>query len=173
MSDFGISPAQMKSFKDQLAKFNSKKTLKLKQITELAVRNIVTEAQRNVPVYQGRLRSSLKLIMSQNGLSGRAFTNVSYAPNVEFGTLALREVPAEIASDVAMLPVNKGGTFDELIEALKQWCRKKGIPHEAVYPIAVKLVNWGQKPKPFLYPAFKDERKKYIEAIKRIMDQPE
>jgi hypothetical protein len=156
-----------------MQKFASKKTDKLKRITELAVRNIVAEAQRKVPVYQGRLRSSLKPIMSINKLSGRAFTNVEYAANVEFGTKLFRDVPSEISADVAMLAQNTDGNFDDMVKALKKWCRKKGIPENAAYPIAVKLLNVGQKPQPFLYPAFKAEKSKYIAAIKTIMNQKE
>jgi hypothetical protein len=126
-----------------MKKFTDKKAAKLKKVVELAVRNMVALAQRKVAVKHGRLRASLHPVMSVNKLSGRAVTNVEYAPYVEFGTIELVEVPNEL-TEYAMQFKGKG-------------IRKKG----------------GMKARPYLYPALVAERPKFIAAIKTIMNQKE
>jgi len=170
---FGISAEEQERLRRQLRIFSAKKTQKLKMATQVAVTNIVADAKRAVPTYQGRLRSSLKPIMSVNGLSGRAWTDVEYAAAVEFGTKLLAQIPAEIAQNAAQFKNLGDGDFDELVEQIRKWCKKKGIPEEAAYPISLKLVRKGQKPQPYLYQAFRAEQRKYIDAIKKIMNQPE
>ncbi len=81
--------------------------------------------------------------MGKSRLSGRVWTNVEYAPYVEFGTIENVSVPLEL-TEYAMQFKGRG-------------IRKKG----------------GRKAKPFLYPAFKEEEPKYIEAIKKVMQQDE
>ena len=143
MKEFGIPPAELKKFEREMKKFTDKKAAKLKKVVELATRNMVASAQRKVPVKHGRLRSSLHPVMSVNKLSGRAVTNVEYAPYVEFGTIELVEVPNEL-TEYAMQFKGKG-------------IRKKG----------------GMKARPYLYPALVAERPKFIAAIKTIMNQKE
>ena len=139
----GFSNAELKRFRDQLRKLNSKKTEKLKKITELSVHKIASGARARVPRVTSRLYTSIRPIMGKNRLSGRVWTNVEYAPYVEFGTIENVEVPLEL-TEYAMQFKGRG-------------IRKKG----------------GRKAKPFLYPAFKEEEPKYIEAIKKVMQQDE
>ena len=40
------------------------------------------------------------------------------------------------------------------LEAIKVWCKAKGIPEEAAYPIFAKILGAGINPQPFLYPAY-------------------
>jgi hypothetical protein len=167
----GISTQELNRFKKQVDSFNAKKTLKLQQVTELAVRNIVAEAQRNVPGYQGRLRSSLRPVMAPNKLSGKAWTNVFYAPYVEFGTKSKVQIPSELANMASQFKGSGGGTFDEFMEQITKWVKKKGMPESAAYPVAMKILKYGIKAQPYLYPAFKGEIPKYINAIKRIMNE--
>lgn len=51
------------------------------------------DAQRIVPVRFGRLKSSLRFEVAEDGLTGEVFTNVEYAAFVEFGTVNMRERP--------------------------------------------------------------------------------
>lgn len=167
-----ISATEIASFKDQLGKFSERKMRQFRAATETAVLNMVSDAKQGVPVYQGRLRSSIKPIMGVSKLSGRAWTDVGYAAAVEFGTKSLVKVPNEIAQYAAHFRNLGTGDFDELLEQITKWCRKKGIPPEAAYPIARKLATKGQGPQPYLYPAFVKQRKWYTEVIKKIMQQP-
>jgi len=164
----GISPAELARFKKQLKDFTQKKTKQLQDMTELIGMQTVEEAKSNVPVYQGRLRASLRHIMSRNKLSVRVWTNVEYAPFVEFGTKSKTQIPAELSQMAAQFKQSGTGDFDIFLKDIKQWCKKKGIPEQAAFPIAMKLINVGQKPQPFLYPAFKKHRDKYVQALKQL-----
>lgn len=172
-SGIGFSSHEMARFKNQLKRFSEKKTVKLQQATTLSAYNILSAAKSNVPRYQSRLYNSLRVIQAQNKLSARVWTNVEYAAYVEFGTKALQSVPAEIAQYASQFKGGAEGSFEELYELIKKWCKSKGIPKEAAYPITVKLVQKGQRAQPYLYPAFKSEIPKYIQAIKTIMNQEE
>ena len=167
----GISKAELSRFRKQLRDFDAKKLKKLQQITELSGIKIAAEAKQNVPVYQGRLRASIRPIMSRNKLSTRVWTNVEYAAFVEFGTKSKTQIPAELSDIASKFKSETPANFDDFVDDLKKWCRKRGIPVAAAYPIAVKLTKVGQKANPFLYPAFKKNREKYIEAIKKVFAQ--
>ncbi len=139
----GFSNAELERFRQQLRKFNSKKTEKLKKVTKIAVHSIASGARKRCPRVTSRLYTSIRPLMGQTGLAGIVYTNVEYAPYVEFGTIERVEVPTEL-TEYALQFKGRG-------------IRKKG----------------GRKAKPFLYPAFKEEVPKYIDAIKRVMQQEE
>lgn len=110
-------------------------------------RSLVTiegEAKRRAPVDRGPLRTSLTHETSVNGRSGRAGTNLEYAPAVELG------------SKPHMPP----------IEPLKDWARRHGMPEEAGVVIAFKIAREGTKPKPFLFPAFEAERPEFVARLR-------
>tara|TARA_R100000234_G_scaffold45398_1_gene27118 strand:- start:555 stop:1007 length:453 start_codon:yes stop_codon:yes gene_type:complete len=92
------------------------------------------EAQRMVPVDTGRLRGSINV--KREYLSKVIGTNVEYATDVEFGT-----GPHEIVAKNKKVLANK----------------KKGII------FGKKVKHPGSKPKPFMRPAFENNRRKVAE----------
>lgn len=58
-----------------------------------AVLDVHREAIRRAPVDTGRLRSSLRFEVREDGLAGEVFTNVFYAPFLEFGTKNITKRP--------------------------------------------------------------------------------
>lgn len=135
-----------------------------------SVSKINTEQKTLVPVNFGLLRSSLKFdrntaldytIASQGAGS-------EYAPFQEFGTGSKVMIPSGLEGEAAKYKGGKGGTFKDFVESMKDWCRKKGIPESAAYPMAVKIIKNGLRPQPFFFaPAFKEfrELKKRIAAL--------
>ena len=63
----------------------------------------------------------------------------------------------------------QGGKFSDMIEALKDWCRRKGIPEEAVYPIAMKILKYGLEPQPYLYPAWRSGSATYERDLEKLL----
>jgi len=139
----GFSNHELERFRTQLRKFNSKKTEKLKKVTKVAIHSIASGARRRCPRHHSRLYTSIKPLISDTGLSGRVWTNVEYAPYVEFGTITKVDVPIEL-TEYALQFKGRG-------------IRKRG----------------GMKARPFLYPAFTAEVPKYLRAITTVMQQPE
>jgi hypothetical protein len=68
---------------------------------------------------------------------------LNYAPFVEFGTRP---------------------HFPPL-EPIREWCRRHSIPEEAAYAIALKISRTGQPARPFLFPAYEQERPKFEAVI--------
>ena len=52
----------------------------------IAALNIEREAKHRAPVDTGRLRASIRHQIDPNGLEGQVFSDVDYAPYMEFGT---------------------------------------------------------------------------------------
>lgn len=90
----GIKQA-MKALED----YAETKTEQLEKATQKATINVARGAKQNAPVDTGRLRSSIH--RTSNRLNGTVFTNVEYAPYIEFGTGSKVDVP-EGLEDYAM-----------------------------------------------------------------------
>ena len=131
---------------------------------------INNEQKTTAPVNYGALRSSLiwvKITPLEYKVVSRG-AGSSYAPYVEFGTGSKASIPQGLEGVAAAYKGSKGGTFKQMIDELKNWCRKKGIPESAAYPIALKILREGVRPQPFFFaPAFKEfrELKKRIQRL--------
>lgn len=169
----GFSSAELQRFRQQFRKFSAKKVKKLQDATMLSGYNIQKGAKERVPRYQSRLHNSLRVLQAQNKLSVKVWTDVEYAAFVEFGTKSKVSIPAEIAQYAAQFKGSLKGSFSDLYEQMKVWVKRHGMPESAAFPVAIQIAKLGVKPQPYLYPAFKEERPKYIEAIRIIMNQEE
>lgn len=79
--------------------YSDSKNKQLEAAVQRATINIDRKAKQNAPVDTGRLRGSIH--RTSNKLSGVVFTNVEYAPYIEFGTGSMVDVP-EGLEDYAM-----------------------------------------------------------------------
>jgi HK97 gp10 family phage protein len=140
---------------------------------------IVAGAKRNsTAVDTGRLRASIAWerleVLSVRILAGG--TNVGYAPYIEFGTGKFVDVPAELTEYAAGFKGKGTGTFEDMKKYILAWMVRKGIKPEGkqtlkglAYIISVKLLTDGMKAKPFLFPAFFNERPKIIAEIEDVL----
>lgn len=165
----GFSPEEQKRFEMQLSKFTKEKIAALKKVVTKSGYNVRAGAIAKVPKMFGVLRNSISLKYGAEGLAVRVDSNADYAPYVEFGTKSKVEVPPELAEYASQFRGGKGGSFDDLLESIKLWALRKGLPESAAYPIAVKIAKEGVKAQPFLYPAFKEEQARFLERIRQAM----
>ena len=84
----------LQEFKRNLDREKSKITRDLERTTSASLTRIQTGAKRGSAVDTGRLRASI--YNRQEGISGDVYTNVHYAPYIEFGTGNLVKVPDEL-----------------------------------------------------------------------------
>ena len=63
----------------------------------------------------------------------------------------------------------KAGSFEQGLRAIKDWCKSKGIPEDAAYPIFMSILRKGQKARPYLYPAFVKGRTQYLKDLKKLL----
>jgi HK97 gp10 family phage protein len=119
----------------------------------------------------GRLLSSIKTVQAnKKDLVAITYSDVNYAPYVEFGTKTKVEVPNGLESYAAQFRGN-GGSFEQLEQNISAWARNRGIPQENVKFIAMKIAQFGVKAQPFLFPAWESERPKFEKAIKELLQR--
>ena len=107
---------------------------------------IETNAKKAAPSDTGRLRSSIQTEIKNNGFTAQVFTDVNYAPFVEYGTRAHFPPP----------------------NALKGWARRHNMPGME-FIIARSINRRGTKARPFLFPAFEKEKQPFINGISKIL----
>ena len=121
---------------------------KFDQATQQRIKDTVNEfalkiqksAKKRCPVDTGRLRSSIVIEPYNGGFTARVGTNVKYAPYVEFGT----------------------GKYAVEGNGRKTPWAYKNRDGELIWTA-------GQKPQPYLLPAFNEHKQAYINAIKQIL----
>jgi HK97 gp10 family phage protein len=125
--------------------------------------------RRNGTSNTGRLISSIKTIKAKkDDLVSITYSEVDYAPYVEFGTKTKVDIPAGLESYASQFKGKSGG-FDQLVEKISAWANNRGIPQENVKFIAMKIAKFGVKAQPFLFPAWESERPKFEQAVKELL----
>lgn len=118
---------------------------KLKKKAEIAINSsalrIESDAKNRVPVDTGNLRSSIKT-EKLGGVGRRVYTLVEYAPFVEFGTKGKVKTTIE------------GVDYSSVAKEFKRSGGGGG---------------GGVSPRPYLFPAFENEKPTLIKNLKRIM----
>jgi phage gpG-like protein len=84
----------------------------------------------------------------------------SYGAYIEFGTRkfaasyvsGLSEPFKKLAQD-AKNSSGGGGTFEQMVAAIRQWLKDRGYDEKNAYITALNILKNGIRPQPFLYPA--------------------
>lgn len=131
-------------------KLTKLKDIETKKVIEKASGYVRDEARKLVPVDEGQLKQSIsyKVVSENKKHTGIVFTNLEYAPYVEFGTGPKGQE-------------NHKGISPEITPkySLKGWSYFDDKTGKFIY-------TKGQKAQPFLYPALHKNRKKIKEFIK-------
>lgn len=116
-----------------------------------AAREIETKAKskldKNRTTDTGRLKSSGTTDSLNAGLTQVVRFKSNYAAHVEFGTRP---------------------HFPPL-KPIKRWAKRKLGNGGAAFPVARKIAREGTKPKPFLFPAYEEERPRIINNLKKVL----
>ena len=136
--------------------------------TESIAFQIETDAKKLAPKNFGKLAQSISHAKVKPALY-KVTVNELYGAYMEFGTGSKVNVPAEFADMAATFKGKKQGTFKQGLEAIKVWCKAKGIPEAAAYPIFAKILGAGVNPQPFLYPAYIKGKKDYQNNLERLL----
>ena len=135
--------------------------------TEEVARNIMLDARVNAPKNNGKLAQSINYQPSENKLNYTIDVSSPYGAYVEFGTGRKVSVPTELKDVASKFRGGNNGTFEEGLQAIRDWCRNKGIDEKAAYPIFISILERGITPQPYLYPAFVKGRKNYLKFLKQ------
>ena len=181
-----------KLFND-LNKLSEKIKLEVALEINASALNIQSNAKKNAPVNFGVLRNSIELKeeLGDGKLIYTVGSKLSYAPYVEFGTGGKVTIPSGYENFAQQFKGKKGGTFQEMLKALIEWVKRKGITgtysiktgrrtgnkktqskqnESAAYAIAISILRKGLRPQPYLIPAYEQEIPKLKERIKKIIN---
>lgn len=129
---------------------------------------IELDAKNNAPKNVGKLTQSIEAI-ELGKANYKVVVKSSYGAYVEFGTAGKVRVPAEMQSIASQFQQKGKGSFEQGLQAIKDWCKQKGIDESAAYPIFVSILNKGIEAQPFLYPAFVKGRQQYLKDLKQLL----
>lgn len=152
----------------ELRKFGKDAEKLIDAETEAIAFQIENDAKVLAPKNFGKLAQSIsnaKVKMSNYKVT----VNEKYGAFMEFGTGTKVQVPAEFKDMATSFKGQKSGTFKEGLEAIKIWCRAKGIDEKAAYPIFAKILGAGVNPQPFLYPAYIKGKKDYLNNLTKLV----
>ena len=136
--------------------------------TQAIAFQIEADAKKLAPKNFGKLAQSISNAKVKPALY-KVTVNELYGVYLEFGTGSKVSVPAEFADMASSFKGKKQGTFKQGLEAIKVWCRSRGIPEEAAYPIFAKILGAGINPRPFLYPAYIKGKSEYIKNLNTLL----
>ena len=154
-----------------LATFGEKGKKAASMVVQSLTYQVRAEAQDNAPKHDGELHQSIIPISENEGLRGKVEVGAPHGPFVEFGTGIYVDVPAELQAEAAKFKGSKSGSFADLLENIKKWCKDKGIDESFAFPIAMKIARYGIKPQPYLYPAFVKYRKELKPKLQIALDR--
>lgn len=153
--------AELKAFEEKAEKL-------INAETQAIAFQIEADAKKFAPKNFGKLAQSISHLEVKPALY-KVTVNELYGAYMEFGTGTKVSVPAEFADMAATFKGKKQGTFKQGLEAIKVWCKAKGIPEEAAYLIFAKILGAGVNPQPFLYPAWTKGKKDYQNNLERLL----
>lgn len=191
--------ANLKGLKQHLQKMEDEKAkllLQVDQVIEARANEMATMAKRLAPVDMGGLRANTGY--KKNGfLSYELYSNLFYAPYIEFGTKTYVKVPPELKENAEKARQQKNkGDFGDFILALVRWIKRKGLAGTSItqiksgqkkgqfrrnkkateekeiklaYQIAYIIMKKGIKRQPFIYPSFMMYKNKLINDVAKLM----
>jgi len=154
----------------ELRKFGKDAEILIDAETEAIAFQIENDAKNLAPKNFGKLAQSIsnsKVKMSNYKVT----VNEKYGAYMEFGTGKKVSVPAEFKDMANSFKNQKSGSFKDGLEAIKIWCRAKGIDEKAAYPIFAKILGAGINPQPFLYPAYIKGKREYLNNLSKLVKQ--
>jgi HK97 gp10 family phage protein len=135
--------------------------------TALVGRNV---AVQKAPSAFGQLRQGISIKSKFH--KAEVFSQAPYSVYVEFGTGKKVKIPsytpAPLKKAAALMRSGRGGNFDDFLTRLSRWARLKGIPNEAIYPMALSILRNGVEPQPFMRPAYIASRKFLLSGLKKL-----
>jgi hypothetical protein len=160
-----------------------------------SAKTISNNAKRKAPYSEGLLRGEIVPDTNVKFLK-KVVAGAFYSPYVEFGTKKYVKVPTGVEAYAAGFrgKANRGN-FEQFVDSIEAWMKRKGIKaatqidfggklkkvrkrsslsqaiaqRQLARHIALRIMQNGIKPQPFLFPAMDSETPLLIERIKKIL----
>ena len=139
-------------------------------VTNETANKIANQARLRAPVDINQLRLSIGKTTARVGFNTSViFANAPYAGFVEFGTGSRVKIPKGFEELAAAQRGKASGNFDEFLDNIRDWCRKKGIDVKLAYIIAVSILRKGLKPQPYFIPSYLEGVQEYPKQLEKIL----
>jgi phage protein, HK97 gp10 family len=126
---------------------------RIKREVLMTALDIQRKAKKNLrsakAIDEGNLRNSIIVDSVQGGMAAEIGSIAPYAPYVEFGTRPHFPPP----------------------DALEDWARHHGF--KSAWPICRAIAKRGLKERPYLKPAYEEEKDRFVERIKKVLESKE
>ena len=154
----------------ELRKFGEKAEKLINAETQSTAVNIEEDAKQRAPKNFGKLAQSISHAKVNPALY-KVTVNELYGAYIEFGTgKKFKPHPDPEWNNIAKsFKGKKPGTFEKGLQAIKVWCKSKGITEEDAKWIFLKILGAGINPKPFLYPAYIKGKKDYVANLEKLL----
>lgn len=146
-----MATVTIKNIDRLVRKLNNLSKMEIKDTMNKAVTLVHGEAKNLAPVDTGDLAGSIHMDVKKTstGLQGRVYTNLEYAPYVEFGT-----------------GVKGNGTYPYKVEGLTLAYKDKGWSY-IDEKTGERIYTRGQVAQPYMYPSLKNNEK----TIKKLFKE--
>lgn len=170
-----------------LNRFNLLAVANVKDAVNLAALNVQRVAKQKCPVDTGRLRGSIRVEFYSNGLGAGVSTDVKYAPAVEFGsglygpekrkypirpkTAKVLAWPTQIASTWSPKQGQGGRALygKKGVKAPSKRSQMTTNKQNASKTFALGVMHPGVRPRPFLFPAWNEERPQFVGRLEKAL----
>ena len=183
---FALDISGVKQIQKAIEQMDKRSVEVLSKELKASALNIQKAAKRMAPGFDGKLRQSINVDIS-NDLFKSVFSTVRYAPYVEFGTKkkAMTDPVHKGWESYAAQFRGKGkGDYYDFLQAILRWVQKKKLAQitnsytgrkstkkaDLLYVaqfIAYRIIKNGIAPQPFFIPAYEQEKPKLIKRLKR------
>ena len=140
-------------------------------VTFTTAQNIERDAKAEAPINYGELRKTIRSLKVENEVKYKVQANEPYAAFVEFGTGAKVSIPSGWESIAADFKGRQGGTYEEGLANITEWCKRKGIDVKKAKFIFFLILKNGMAAQPFMYPAFIKGKKTFYKDLKYRIKQ--
>jgi hypothetical protein len=193
MSGFNVQLAGLQTTLNRLKKAADEVTIEVDAAIGGGMQDMSKSAKRLAPVDSGFLKDSISAKRVEI-LSWELVAQSDYAAYIEFGTKGYVKVPGELQAYAAKFRGKKGkGTFEQLVDKLTIWVKRKGIAatqikytkdgkvkkagtlSQGIYErqlakfIAFIILTKGIKPQPFFFPSVFAYRPLIIKEVAKIV----
>lgn len=141
----------------------------IKAEIEIGGQNIVNAARSDAAADQGLLRNGITSYPTGD-LQVDIVSAADYSAFLEFGTRTKIRIPPGAEQFASQYRSRSDASSLGAKEAIKNWCKRKGI--ENWYPVYISIMVKGIEPKPFFFHNFFIEKPKLIRRIKNILVNP-
>lgn len=191
MANFSFNITGLGELRNRIAKAPDKIKREISAELKDSANKMRMRAIQDAPADNGILRAGIQVNEITKTNYG-IFSNALYSGYIEFGTKRRVKIPSGLSNVAAELRGKGGGSFEDMLDFLTAWVKRKGISgnysvkskrrlgnklrqaiedRQMALVIARSILRNGIRPQPFFFKQLDIERPVLIANIKNILGQ--